>query len=158
MDILTARGQQTVADESDAYVIWERNFPAYKVISTPKNKPAVVDAVLVKNNTICYVVETKCRYDMTLEEFETERNNEWLITHEKVIKSSLLAKDLGVPLVGFLYIVKDKCLLARRISDANGELACEMKVANTQTQTTVNGGQIIRKNAFIKMADAKILF
>lgn len=158
MDILTPRGQETVADESDAYAIWERNFPAYKVIPTPKSKPAVVDAVLVKNNTIAYVVETKCRYDMTLESFELERNNEWLITYEKIIKSSATAKDLGVPLVGFLYIVKDKCLLARRISNANGEIACEMRVADTQTQTTVNGGQIIRKNAFIKMADAKILF
>jgi len=116
MDILTTRGQQTVADESDAYSIWERNFPEFRVISTPKDKPAVIDALLLKNNILRYAVETKCRYDMTLESFELERGYEWLITNEKVIKSAALAKDLGLPLVGFLYFVKDKCLLAKRIA------------------------------------------
>lgn len=158
MDILTTKGQQTVADESDAYAIWERNFPEYKVISTPKDKPAVIDAVLLKNNTMRYAVETKCRYDMTLESFELERNYEWLITNEKIIKSAELAKNLGLPLVGFLYFVKDKCLLAKRISDSDGKIVCDMRVAETKTQTTVNGGQIIRANAFLQMDGAKILF
>lgn len=158
MDILTTKGQQTVADESDAYAIWERNFPEYKVISTPKDKPAVIDAVLLKNNTMRYAVETKCRYDMTLEFFELERNYEWLITNEKIIKSAELAKNLGLPLVGFLYFVKDKCLLAKRIADSDGKIVCDMRVAETKTQTTVNGGQIIRANAFLQMDGAKILF
>jgi hypothetical protein len=158
MDILTPRGQQTVADESDAYAIWEKNFPDFKVISTPKNQPAVIDALLLKNNNLRYAVETKCRYDMTLESFEIERNYEWLITYEKIIKSAALAKDLGLPLVGFLYFVKDKCLLAKRISDPNGKIVCNMRVAETKTQTTVNGGEIIRKNAFLQMDGAKILF
>jgi hypothetical protein len=158
MDILTTRGQQTVADESDAYSIWERNFPEFQVISTPKDKPAVIDALLLKNNILRYAVETKCRYDMTLESFELERGYEWLITHEKVIKSAALAKDLGLPLVGFLYFVKDKCLLAKRIADADGKIVCKMRTANTKTQTTVNGGEIIRTNAFLDMDGAKILF
>ncbi len=158
MDILTTRGQQTVADESDAYSIWERNFPEFRVISTPKDKPAVIDALLLKNNILRYAVETKCRYDMTLESFELERGYEWLITNEKVIKSAALAKDLGLPLVGFLYFVKDKCLLAKRIADADGKIVCKMRTANTKTQTTVNGGEIIRTNAFLDMDGAKILF
>jgi hypothetical protein len=158
MDILTTKGQQTVADESDAYAIWERNFSEYKVISTPKDKPAVIDAVLLKNNTMRYAVETKCRYDMTLESFELERNYEWLITNEKIIKSAELAKNLGLPLVGFLYFVKDKCLLVKRISNPDGNIICKMRVAETKTQTTVNGGQIIRANAFLQMDGAKILF
>jgi hypothetical protein len=158
MDILTTRGQQTVADESDAYSIWERNFPEFRVISTPKDKPAVIDALLLKNNILRYAVETKCRYDMTLESFELERGYEWLITNEKVIKSAALAKDLGLPLVGFLYFVKDKCLLAKQIADADGKIVCKMRVANTKTQTTVNGGEIIRTNAFLDMDGAKILF
>jgi hypothetical protein len=158
MDILTTRGQQTVADESDAYAIWERNFPEFRVISTPKDKPAVIDALLLKNNILRYAVETKCRYDMTLESFELERGYEWLITNEKVIKSAALAKDLGLPLVGFLYFVKDKCLLAKRIADADGKIVCKMRTANTKTQTTVNGGEIIRTNAFLDMDGAKILF
>jgi hypothetical protein len=95
---------------------------------------------------------------MTLESFELERGYEWLITHEKVIKSAALAKDLGLPLVGFLYFVKDKCLLAKRIADADGKIVCKMRTANTKTQTTVNGGEIIRTNAFLDMDGAKILF
>jgi len=33
-----------------------------------------------------------------------------------------------------------------------------MRTANTKTQTTVNGGEIIRTNAFLDMDGAKILF
>jgi hypothetical protein len=157
MDIKTERGQQTLRDEQDAALIWERNFPAYQYVQTPKDQPALVDAMLVKDKVIMYCVETKCRYDMDLETFSTQRNNEWLVTYDKILNSRSVATGLGVPLIGFLYLVTDKILLARKITDDKGNFVCKMKTENTTTQRTVNGGQIVRNNAFIDMSDAKIL-
>lgn len=157
MDILSKRGQQTVLDEETAAKIWESNFPSYRYINTPKGQPAFVDAVLIKDNVIAYCVETKCRYDMDLETFSTQRNNEWLVTYDKILNARSIATGLGVPLIGFLYLVTEKILLARKITDEKGNFVCKMKTENTTTQRTVNGGQIVRNNAFIDMSDAKIL-
>ena len=157
MDIKTERGQQTLRDEQDAALIWEQNFPAYQYVQTPKDQPALVDAMLVKDKVIMYCVETKCRYDMTLNDLFTHRNGEWLVTYEKISKAKQIALGLGVPLIGFLYLVPDKILLTQKLTDALGNFVCKIRTEDTETQRTVNGGVITRKNAFIDMDEAKIL-
>jgi len=159
LDILTELGQKSVADEQDAALIWERHFPL-KYISTPKDRPALVDAVILKKNgkEILYAVETKCRYDMDLKRFTEERNSEWLITAEKIDKAKVVCQSLCVPLLGFLYLVTDKCLLVNKILDEHGNLVIGIKYQDTATQKTINGGTIVRRNAFINMSEAKILF
>lgn len=158
MDILTPLGQQTLADEQVAGAIWERNFPKYKYIQTPKDQPAVVDALLICNNTIYAAVETKCRYDMDLVKLDDERNGEWLVTYDKILKAKHLAASLGVPLIGFLYLVPDKMLLAKKLTDETGEFTVKIRTEETYTQRTVNGGSIKRTNAYIDMKESKLLF
>jgi len=63
---------------------------------------------------------------------------------------------MGVPCVGFLYLVKPKVLLTQRLSDNEGRLAAEVRLSTTSTQATINGGRALRTNAFINMAGAKI--
>lgn len=157
LDILTERGQQTVRDEHRAVSIWLRHFPELHYIETAKDKPAVIDALLIKNNRIEAGVETKCRYDMTLRSFRVERDSRWLITHEKLEKARVLCSQMGVPLYGFLYIVQDNVLMFKEIANDLGEYVADIRVENTETQKTVNGGKIVRANAFIDMADAKVL-
>lgn len=157
LDILTDAGQKSLADEQEAARIWERNFPL-KYISTPKDRPAWVDAVILKDDAILYAVETKCRYDMDLERFTEERNSEWLITAEKIEKAQTVCKALCVPLLGFLYLVPDKCLLVEKILDEHGNITIGVRYQDTTTQKTINGGTAIRRNAFVDMRAAKILF
>lgn len=157
LDILTERGQQTVRDEQRAVDIWLRHFPERRYIETAKNKPAVIDALLIQNNRIEAGVETKCRYDMTLRSFRIERDSRWLVTYEKIEKARVLCSHLCVPLYGFLYIVQDGVLMFKEIANDLGEYVADIRVENTETQKTVNGGKIIRENAFIDMADAKVL-
>lgn len=125
-----------------------------RYISTPKDEPALVDAVLMKGDQLVAVVETKCR-DIDRKTFEGPFDNEWLITFEKVVRSRDIANALGVPLVGFLYLVKDDVLLVKRLSNPDGSVV-PFRVETTETQATVNGGTATRGNAFIRMNGAKV--
>jgi len=92
---------------------------------------------------------------MTLSKFFEERDGLWLVTFEKIINARHIALSLGVPLIGFLYLVQDKILLCKKITDAYGKFVINMEIQNTFTQTTVNGGTIKRSNAYLDMKDCK---
>ena len=156
MDIFTPAGQQTVQDELEAVSILNKHHPEFVYCHTPKDRESPVDAVLTKSFKVCGVVETKCRYDMTTERFFNERDGLWLVTFDKIINARQAALSLGVPLLGLLYIVQDKTLLAIKITNGHGKFLIEIKVQNTTTRATVNGGSIVRANAFLDMNDCKV--
>ena len=136
----------------------EKNF-SLKYIQTPKDTPALVDAIVTNKNSteLLGVAETKCRYDIaSLEQFQANYKNEWLVTWSKVNNAINIATSMGVPCVGFLYLVKPKVLLTQKLSDKTGRLAVDVRLSTTSTQATINGGIALRTNAFINMAGAKI--
>jgi len=158
MDILTERGQVSLNDEQTLAKWLEKNF-SMRYIQTPKGTPALIDAVLTTKNSseLLGVAETKCRYDIvSLEQFQTNYKNEWLVTWSKVNNAINIATSMGVPCVGFLYLVKPKILLTQKMSDPEGRLSAEVRLSTTSTQATINGGRALRTNAFISMANAKI--
>ena len=154
MDILTLRGQETVRQENLAIKIWEKNVPDFKYVHTPKDRPCTVDAFLVKNNIIQAVVETKCR-DMYLGKLKTKYSWRWLVTFEKIVMAQNIARQLHVPLVGFLYCIPDKTLLVHTIWNPKTGY-CDFEVMKTKTQATVNGGDATRDNAYINVKEAKV--
>lgn len=153
MDILTAKGQETLKQEERAIEIWKLHFPVYSYIQTPKEKAATVDAVFSVDGTIKGVVETKCR-NFSMEEFKREFSSDWLVTYDKLIKASNIASAMCVPLVGFLYLVKDDLLLYQKLWEPGSGWVCDMSIRQTWTQMTVNGGRVARSNAYINMAKA----
>jgi hypothetical protein len=156
MDVLTPAGQQTIQDELEAVFIWGQHHPDLIYCHTPKDRESPVDAVLTKSSRVCGVVETKCRYDMTVEQFFNEREGLWLVTFDKIINARQVALSLGVPLLGFLYIVQDKTLLVKKITDAYGKFLIDIDITNTTTQMTVNGGSIVRSNAYLDMKGCQV--
>lgn len=156
MDILTPKGKVSVDDEQEARRIWESNFHDYLYIETPKNKPAAFDAVLVKDGTICAIVETKCRRDMDIDKFKTDYRSKWLISYHKVRDCCVASDLIGVPFVGFLYIQPSNVLLVQEIYKEK-QFKRQITIEKTKTQATTNGGTAYRDNAFIDMANAKIL-
>ena len=158
MDILTEKGQVSLSDEQYAARWMEKKF-SLKYIQTPKDSPAVIDAIITNKTSseILAVVETKCRYDVvSLDQFQTNYKNEWLVTWSKVHNAINIATSMGVPCVGFLYLVKPKVLLMQRISDPDGKLVVEVRLSTTSTKATTNGGRALRTNAFIDMSEAAI--
>jgi hypothetical protein len=156
MDILTERGQQSLADEQQACKIFSSNYPRYQYAQTPKERPSDIDAFLIRDGIIAGVVETKCRYDVNLDEFKDRYSCEWLVTFDKILKGKQIADALCIKLIGFLYIVQSKTLLVQTISD-NGLYVPSIKIMTTQTQATINGKTAVRSNAYIDMSQSTTL-
>ena len=71
MDIKTPKGQKTLEDERIAARLFELNFPMYKYVETDKAQPIPYDATIFCGEKPMAIVETKCRYDMTLHKLMT---------------------------------------------------------------------------------------
>lgn len=156
MDINSPLGQKSLAHERRMAKWVEEKFKLL-YIETPKNSPATVDAVLVRYGEMKAIVETKCRYKLTLEQFNTIFKCEWLVTWAKVQNAITIASSLGVPCIGFLYLVDEDILLSQKISEPDGRLVADVRLSTTETQATINGGVALRTNAFIDMRQAKVL-
>lgn len=156
LDINTKKGQVSLSDERLVAKWVEQKFDV-SYIETPKDSPATVDAIILKkDNTIQAVIETKCRYNLTLEAFNSKFSCEWLVTWEKIRGAIKISSGLGVPCVGFLYLVEPKILLVKKLAFPDGKLSSEIRLSTTETQATINGGLANRTNAFILMRDAKV--
>lgn len=157
MDVLTPRGQESRAQEDRAIAIWQSRFPHIAYIHTPKDSPAVVDAILVRDGQIVGVVETKCRPQLTVLQFSMDYQSRWLVTKKKIDDGVQTAKSLCVPYVGFLFLPDADLLLYQTIWRPGEGYVCDITIADTRTQATINGGSIVRTNAFIDMSKAKFI-
>jgi hypothetical protein len=81
--------------------------------------------------------------------------DEWLVTMDKIEHAKAASAALCVPLYGFLFLVDEGLLLTQKITDESGQYCVRFRVDRTETQRTVNGGSIVRCNAFIDMSNAK---
>jgi uncharacterized protein (DUF849 family) len=132
--------------------IFAKHYPDYEYCETPKDKPADIDAILIKQNQIMRVVETKCR-DLTIEEFIGRFNYQWLVTFDKLEKGRRISHALQVPFIGFLYLMPSDLLLVQQIANEYSYVP-EITLMQTETQKTINGGRITRSNAYIDMSNA----
>lgn len=153
LDINTEKGQATLEQEKRAVEIYTRHHPEHTFIGTKKDSPALIDGFLVANGVIDGVVETKCR-NVSYRDFIFEYGGSWLVTWEKIESASKLALNCAVPFYGFLYLVNSDCLLVQKITDEKGLFTQTISLAATETQKTVNGGLIVRNNAYINMKGA----
>jgi len=154
LDVNSPKGQESLEHELRAVQLWNSHYTDYTYVHTPKNGPALVDAVICDNDcNVVAVVEQKSR-NMSLEQLQ-KWNNEWLITFDKIEAGRYVANSLGVPFIGFLYLIPDDLLITKQLSNAQGQWTCEFRTDITETQETINGGKIERLNAYIDLTDAK---
>ena len=154
LDINTPRGQKSLEYERRCAEIWLSCNPGWQYINTPKDSDSPVDAVLVDPTlTVRALVEQKSR-DMSRAQL-ADFKEEWLVTLDKLIRASGVSRQLRVPLVGFLYLIPDDCLLTKPLSDAGGLFVAKFRCDRTSTQATINGGEAVRANAYIDMSGAK---
>ena len=157
LDVLTPKGVVSRAWEDRAVELWSSHYPDLQYIHTPKDKPAIVDALLIKNGQVVGVVETKCRPSLTLVDFKVTFDMRWLVTNEKIQTAKRMAQDLCVPLIGLLYMPEQDLLLYQTLWRPNQGWMIEIKTKRTETQATINGGTAWRENAFIDMTNAKMI-
>jgi hypothetical protein len=154
LDILTERGRQSARDADRAISLYVSATPGNVFHKTPYWRPADIDGIIASkicSKSLAGVVEIKCRYDLTVEQFRDQFQNDWLLTADKLVRAAAVAKSLGVPLFGFLFLVDCETLLIQQLAHATGEFACVFRCETTKTQKTINGGEAERANVFVSM-------
>jgi len=156
LDINTPRGQSALAYERECIELFCKLYPDYRFLETDKRQPAAIDGFfyLHKRNWVDCAVEIKTR-DMTTEQLVCDYGNEWLLTYDKVIRGKQLSELICSPFVGMLYLIPEKKILTIKITDNKGKFLLDFDVRKTKTSASINGGEVIRENAFIPMEKAK---
>lgn len=157
LDVNTPKGQEASEREDEAVAAVLKVRPELTYIKTPKQGPdasAVIDGFFCKAGITINVAEVKAR-DMTLEQLSGPYNWEWLVTHEKILNMRTICDLLKLPGFGFLYLWPVRWLLIKQIVSKQGFITTPIRIADTETQRTCNGGLIVRTNAFIPMHDAQ---
>jgi hypothetical protein len=156
LDVVTPAGLRSVEDFDEAVALWESANVGWRVALLPRDRQSDIDGFLIDPlGDVAAVIEGKCRYGITLDDFRTTFGNSWLVTMDKLVRGAAVARSLRVPFVGFLYIAADGVLLTRRLADEDGTFAAPFECRRTTTQKSINGGVADRANAFIDMTDCR---
>lgn len=154
LDINTDKGRIAAAQQSKALEIVTRNS-GISFYTTDDTGAAKIDAFGIDDNgVIKFVAEVKSRH-CNIDDFSGKFCNEWLVTFDKLLMGSHIARMLGIYFVGYLYLVPSNVVLALRLTNNSGEFVAPISVKRTITQKTTNGGSIERTNAYIDMTLAR---
>lgn len=156
MDILTPRGHLTLEQEQSALALFTEKFPDYKVVETPKDKPADIDGFIVRGTSLTAGFEVKCR-NMTAHELKNQFGNRWLVTADKLERGANICRGLCIPFKGFLYLVPDNMLIIQTIWAPDQGYHQDIDYIQSETQATVNGGRTLRLNAYISVDNATVI-
>jgi hypothetical protein len=158
LDILTPRGQQSSKDLAHAVSMWEGANIGWKVLLLPEDRASAIDGFLISPaGRVSAGVEAKCRYDITADGFRANFQNEWLVTMNKIVTARTVCDLLCMPLVGFLYLVESRVLMVKKLVDEDGDFCAPFRCDQTPTKKTINGGEAVRANAYIKMDECIVV-
>jgi len=125
----------------------------WKIFTTPHF--ALVDGVAVMDNEITHVVEFKSRNESLS---SMERFGTYLISNDKIVNGNgKMARMMCVPFILIVCLIKDGTIIAIEIGDQYGLNDIGIEVKPTTTQRSIEGGKVIRNNAFINVDNFHIL-
>ena len=149
LDIDTPKGQISLQQEQKMLYAIEQMY-GVEIVQTDKAKPCEVDGFIVKRGVVIGVFESKCR-NLSIEQLR-QFDNEWLITFDKILAGLKASQFFKVPYYGFLYLVDDDVGIKLRMSDDLGNLIVRIRVDRPDTQKSINGGSVIRTNAYVDVS------
>jgi hypothetical protein len=106
---------------------------------------------------ICGMFEIKCR-DMSPDDFRYSFKSEWLVSYQKLEACRYITSKLRVPFIMALRLLNGNVVLVTQVWDARGDLNVPIRLKQTTTQKSVNGGIASRPNAYINMSEAEVFF
>lgn len=126
-----------------------------------KNRdPMYFDGYICKNNKILAMFEVRTRNaEVQIDGivFRGIKYPTYMITKKKLDKCCDFCRTFNLPFILFIYFNHNDSFLVYRIIDRFGNFLLDFEVRETQSQYSVNGGTIIRENAFINVSDGKII-
>lgn len=153
LDCVTPRGQIYISHQADCLARLAARWNC-DIYSTAENAAADIDAIAVRAARVSAVLEIKSR-EMSLPQLKSFGS--YLITYAKLVKMCEMSSRLCVPSFLVVSLLADQSIVYWKISDADGQMTILPECRESRTQTTCNGGQIVRCNAYIPLDQMKIL-
>ena len=152
MDVTTPLGLKAIESSRIAIDRLETQTP-YTFLRFSDDLPAICDGIILNGDNPIALYEVKSRAMSSVELFD-RFDGEWLVSYEKIHGIYNVTKALCLSFVGVLYCTKDDVVLATTVWDKTGSMRIRLRIEQTETQKTVNGGTISRANAFLDMTTA----
>lgn len=153
LDCNTPTGRVYIGWQADCLSRLEKAW-GVTCASTNDQEAADVDAFAIRESRISAVMEVKSR-EMDLPKLR--RFGSYLITFEKLLKLRAVAMAVRVPGLVVVSLLKDKQIVFWKICDSEGNFLAPLEARISKTQTTCNGGQIDRFNAYLSLDDMNLL-
>lgn len=154
LDCDTPLGQVYMNEQYKTQILLEDR--GYTIINTP-GKDHTSDILLAKEIdsklTLYGLAEIKSRKmagDQIIDRAYVEKNG-YLVTNEKLRYGAVASSFYKVPFFLIVNLLLDKRVLVWQITNHVGEFTMEYKILETKTQKTCNGGDIIRRNAYLPL-------
>lgn len=155
MDAATPAGREALSHVERALKAIEATGAA-SFIRFPDSQPAALDGLMLDKHGIPIALyEAKAR-TMTLEEFRGPMRSEWLVSYDKLLRAGMLCAELRLGFAGVLVLHRDNVALVKMIWDVDRKFLVPVRIEQTETRATVNGGRASRANAFIPMDRARV--
>ena len=155
-DLTSDKVIQALEHEEKAIKLLEDKYAekGYEFIHTPKDTMAYVDGLIVRDNELTAVFETKCRYKLSVETLCNQFEWRWMLTKDKVERCGKVADYLCVPLFGILYLIEDETVMIEKLWH-NKKLVCDYKEKTIATPINCDiGGTVNSCNLFINMENS----
>lgn len=154
MDQHTEKGVRANEQSDLALQILNRLTGSY-FYQTPNGKPSKLDGCIVSKGKLAGFFEIKSR-DVSYDLFSGRYENEILLTYDKLWHAFSITKTLCLSFSVIYHLVPSKMILCKTVIDAEGMLLSPVRIIRSKTPSSVNGGEVFRNNAFIKMDDARV--
>ena len=149
LDCHSERGREWITKQNEiALRVASRH--GYGIIYTPDGD-AKLDCLFTKNGSLAGIAEIKSR-DLTL--FQLMAFGSYLVTEEKLLSGIEVAKALRVPFSLLINLVDADAVI--NICNSQGERRASWRSEVTKTQATCNGGDAMRRNAYLSLSNMKV--
>lgn len=126
----------------------------------PEHNYFPVDGFIIKGNDITAIFECKIRYAAFTSgemHFDGSSYDSLILSENKILTGVDLATKMGLDFYFIVYLELSGHYLIFKIFDVATKKVIPYQAKNTWTQESINGGEAYRKNAFLKIKDAKVL-
>ena len=157
MDINTPKGKEATAQEQLLLRSLRKQYISKGIdvqfAETDKTMPVSLDGVMIIKDQLAGVYEVKCR-NMNLAKLKDSYSNEMLLTYDKLRSGVDVSARLMVPFYCVVFLVDEPLGLLIQLTDNKGQIIANARLERTRTPKSVNGGTIVRTNAYVDMSTA----
>lgn len=155
----TRKGRESAIQAREALDRLQHQAPRF--IYFPDYSSSPHDGYVISGDTITGIFESKVR-DAAVGIcgsiiYNGKAYSDYLITADKLDRGIAHAKAHQISFYLFVYFKQTDCIAVFTIYDYRKGCVIPFTRQQTRTQATVNGGSVIRENAFIQMNHAKII-